>query len=185
MESAVPNSAVDVESESTDSIRIALDEIQTNIKTEIFGYLSSYKDNGVSVLRIEIKLNDIAKILSEKSSNKDDLKEAGSDAALEVSNSLVGDISIRDLETVSTRVEKHFETKLHYTDLGEMLKMLISQFEEYEIQIFDGNILVEQGDISDSTYDDVGLWTNTMADGSEISFIGSLNIIDDVTVYMT
>jgi hypothetical protein len=164
------------------SVVIALNEVNTKTKIDVFNYLSFYDFNGSSILHISVNNDKDISVFSENYDMQKLLVDNKTD--LDTRPEIVGNISIRDLEAVSTFVEKHFETKLHYTDLGEMLKILMAQFDNFEIQIFEGNILVEQGDIAETPYSEVALWTNTMADGSEISFIGSLDIIDDVTFYM-
>lgn len=173
-----------IDNNDIDSIILALSEIQTSKKMDFLSYLSFYDLNESSVLHISVNLDNDIEVYS-RDLDLEKIVDNEKYIGLDDTEKLVGELSIRELKAVSTLVEKYFETQLHRTDLGEMLRILMSQFDDFEIQIFEGNILVEQGDVGETPYSEVGLWTNTMADGSEISFIGSLNIIDDVTVYMT
>tara|TARA_R110002020_G_scaffold367683_3_gene579562 strand:+ start:21040 stop:22527 length:1488 start_codon:yes stop_codon:yes gene_type:complete len=164
-----------------DEIALVVKNIKTDAVSNIFKYLSSYGFDEVDGLTITVKSNS-AKLSYIPSAPVDDNDVPLENEPAELSK--VGDISIKNLDDVSENVEKYFETKLHYADLGEMMRIIFSQFKGFEIEVAGGILLVEQAGIDDSLYSEVGLWTNLMADGSEISFIGSLDIIDDITAYM-
>ena len=173
---------------SGDEIANVIKNIKTDAVSNIFKYLSIYgfdEDSGFSV----IVKTDSAKLSYIPSApvERDDVPLVDDDVPLVESPpeiQKIGDVNIKNLDNVSEKLDRVFETKLHYADLGEMMRIIFSQFEGFEIEVAGGNLLVEQAGIDDSVYSDVGLWTNLMADGSEVSFIGLVDIIDDVLAYM-
>lgn len=177
------NTAID------NDIALVIKSIKTDAVFSIIQYLSSsaFEDDfdlTVNVNNGSAKISYITDALIDKIPSEPIEDDTPPVEDIPIKLQKIGDLSILDLDNVADNVERYFETKLHYADLGEMMRIIFSQFEGFEIEVAGGNLLVEQAGIDDSLYSEVGLWTNLMADGSEVSFIGSLDIIDDITAYM-
>ena len=74
-------------------------------------------------------------------------------------------------------------TEIQTGDLADILRYLMERFSTYELHVNDGNVLVEQDGMSGVTSENVGIWTNEMEDGSQISFVGMSDIVSEMEIY--
>jgi hypothetical protein len=99
--------------------------------------------------------------------------------ALEAIKGGIGAISLATLDDVSAKVGFYEETELS----GAVLSSALSYFMEassYEVEFTTSHVLLELGNLSGLNADQVGIWSNVMSDGSTISVIGHIDLIDDV-----
>lgn len=103
-------------------------------------------------------------------------------ADIPVTANHISDISVASLDDIDDHVGFFMRTALPEDQLREMLVHFINSFgDKFEIEYLGGRVLIEQSDMAGLSDHDIGLWTNTMADGSSISVVGQANLIDDVT----
>lgn len=95
----------------------------------------------------------------------------------------ISSIDIENIDYYQTIVDDFYETKLHKTDFNEAIRIFLTAIDMYTLHFHDGNILFMQ-DGEDQNIDEIGIWTNVMDDGSEISFVGTLSVMDELSVYL-
>jgi hypothetical protein len=166
---------------NTDSIRLLASELDVNIKFQIIKIISEYNINSDSIYHITFNKDDLFSFIEELEGI-----DVGNNMELNITTDRpnTADVSIKDIEYWSSKFGAYYKTKLLNIDTAEMSKILFSQIESFDIQIYDGNILIEQTGMDDSSLEVLGLWTNVLQDGSEISFVGAMDIIDDVEIYI-
>ena len=94
------------------------------------------------------------------------------------------DINIDNLAEFSAEVAFVSETALRPSDLVLILDHLISNLGAYEVGFSNGRWLIEQRSASSLDSKELGIWTNTMVDGSTISIVGHVDLIDDVQQHL-
>lgn len=112
-------------------------------------------------------------------SAEDEKHDMAVDAGRDV-DEMIGQISLRNLDGLSTTVGFHYESSSEGDKLIDALAEMIEQFGTVDIEYEASNVLIEQGHIEDAPAHSVGLWTNFMSDGSRISVVGNSDIVDDV-----
>jgi hypothetical protein len=94
---------------------------------------------------------------------------------------VVGNITLADLEKLESRVGFVAETAIGGDELGDLLLHMLKQIDAFSFEgDSTGRILVEQHGLTGLSVDQIGIWTETMSDGSSISVVGLVDIIDDV-----
>ncbi|HEV7416663.1 MAG TPA: hypothetical protein VGN98_10905 [Tianweitania sediminis] len=136
-------------------------------------------------------------VVAEKGSHPPPLPETPAEDALIVAEEVVpapvvitlqppthtiSDISISTLDAIDENVGLFVKTAMVTGELRDMIQHFMSAFgaDGYEIEFRDDVVLIEQSNTVGLADAEIGLWTNTMSDGSSISVIGAVHIIDDV-----
>lgn len=91
----------------------------------------------------------------------------------------VGDISYATLAELETVVGVT-RTSLSGTELIDTLNHFISLIGDFESEQAANGVLIEQSHVTDLASQDIGIWTNVMSDGSEITIVGQIDIVDHV-----
>jgi hypothetical protein len=110
---------------------------------------------------------------------EDEAHDTAADASLDADGA-VGEISLRDLDHLSTVVGFHYESSAEGGKLMDALVDLIEEFGAVDIEYEASDVLIEQAHIKDAAAHSIGLWVNVMSDGSRISVVGSSDIVDDI-----
>lgn len=96
----------------------------------------------------------------------------------------VHNITLDVLDDLSADAGKTIVTKLGITDIKEIFRVVLEKFEGYELQYKDGDLLIEQAHLDGTKAEDITIWTNVMADGSEISFVGMADLSEAAAPYL-
>ncbi len=95
-------------------------------------------------------------------------------------------ISVNALDTITTKAGVSLQTAY------DVVKMyaLQNHFQEElgqnsDFQYVSGKLLIEEKGIANLDYHDIGIWTNTMADGSTVSVIAKASLIDDALTFFS
>lgn len=97
---------------------------------------------------------------------------------------LIAEISAALLHQIKDHAGFFIETAYEGEKLYNLLQYFADKMGSYQID-FDGKkILIEDSTAEQLLDDDIGLWTNNMADGVTVSVIGRADLIDDIlTIY--
>lgn len=109
--------------------------------------------------------------------------EVPADAAKMLITSLekgIGEVSVSKLNQLNDLVALFLETEVSGSLLTDALVHFLTHFAEYEVEHAGAQVLIEQKHVSGLSEDMVGIWKNTLEDGSVISVIGHIDLIDDV-----
>lgn len=90
------------------------------------------------------------------------------------------EISLSTLDKLDETVGFYMQTSLSDTGLHSMLSHFLASMSGYEIEYVGGRVLIEQQNTDGLASNDIGLWTNVLQDGSTISVIGQVALIDDI-----
>ena len=95
-------------------------------------------------------------------------------------------VSVELLDQVDDHVALVVNTEYHgehYREVMEHVYDLMGSFDfDYNTETW--QILIEQSSAIGQSYDDIGIWTNVNQDGSQVTIIGSLDLIDEaVTMF--
>jgi hypothetical protein len=93
----------------------------------------------------------------------------------------VGDISVATLDHLGASAGLFRETALTGDILTSTLSAFMAHFGTYDVEIDGDRFMIEQNDTSLLGASGVGIWTNVMADGSEITVVGHLAVMTDLT----
>lgn len=89
-------------------------------------------------------------------------------------------VDLASLDALEDQFGFTSHTVMTIEELQVMLEHIISNLGDYEVE-FDGEtLLIGQLSVVDLDASLVGLWSNTMSDGSSISIVGQADLIDDV-----
>ena len=124
---------------------------------------------------------DWADVFSAEIENIEFLIDAGDVVSLGASTS---DINVHNLGEFSAEVAFVSETALRPSELVVVLDHLIANLGAYEVEFSNGRWLIEQRSAASLDSKELGIWTNTMMDGSTISIVGHVDLIDDVQQHL-
>lgn len=101
--------------------------------------------------------------------------------AVETLDQSVGEITVETLAAIDSIAGLVKTTQLAGAELNNTIDYLITAFGSYEVEAAGGHWLIEQENVASLDGDDLGIWTNVMADGSEVSVVGQIDLIDKAT----
>lgn len=87
--------------------------------------------------------------------------------------------SIDDLAQISGTAGFVHSTSFAKALSVEMLRHVIDMFDAYEVEVADQVVLIEQRLGPDVDAGSIGIWTNRMSDGSEVTVLGQIDLIID------
>lgn len=76
-------------------------------------------------------------------------------------------------------------TQLDGHSLSTTLSGVIAALDSYDIRFNQNSILIEQDNVDALDVSEIGMWTNVMSDGSEISFVGQIDLVRDASTVLS
>lgn len=92
----------------------------------------------------------------------------------------IGEITLSNLEDLSSSVATFLETEMSGSLLTSALVQFLQSIAEYEFEYAGSKVLIEQKHVAGLDEELVGIWKNTLEDGSVISVVGHVELIDHV-----
>jgi hypothetical protein len=92
----------------------------------------------------------------------------------------IGEITLANLEGLSGTVATFLETEVSGSLLTAALVHFLQSITEYEFEYAGSLVLIEQKHVAGLDEELVGIWKNTLEDGSIISVVGHVELIDHV-----
>jgi hypothetical protein len=78
-----------------------------------------------------------------------------------------------------------YTTAMMGQPLLETLSQFIATMGGYEIELHGTSVMIEQANVETLAAQDIGIWTNLMPDGSDISVIGQAALVHEVVGMLT
>lgn len=100
-------------------------------------------------------------------------------------DNLLGEVSILTLEVIDDLVGLFVATDYDSNKVDSLVEYFSDHIKQYEFGYLGGKILIEELNVEQLEGSQVGLWTNTMNDGSSISVVGNIELIDDVLTFFS
>lgn len=160
----------DKDAKATDFAQVLLKNLGSDSKEASLSGLFLIKDGGKATADLGLSHNN----------STSDMINVSTRAA-----TLLGDVTPDTLGDILNVVGLVYETRLSDDKLLASMADLLKQLPGFSIEFAATDVLIEQVDIAGVQTDHIGVWSNLMSDGSRISIVGSLDIIDGLSAIIS
>lgn len=95
-------------------------------------------------------------------------------------------ISVNALDTISIKAGISLKTNYDVVKMYALQAHFQGELgQNGDFQYVSGKLLIEEKGIANLDYHDIGIWTNTMADGSTVSVVAKASLIDDALTFFS
>jgi hypothetical protein len=91
-----------------------------------------------------------------------------------------GEIAISDLHSLSGQVGFYKQSSVPGVEASEILTYFYAHFDEFELETYNGNAMIEQVGTDQLAVEDIGMWQNVMPNGLVLSVVGSASLIAEI-----
>lgn len=91
-----------------------------------------------------------------------------------------GEIAISDLHSLSGQVGFYKQSSVSGVEASEILTYFYAHFDEFELETYNGNAMIEQVGTDQLAVEDIGMWQNVMPNGLVLSVVGSASLIAEI-----